>query len=55
MKRAIRKMVKCPQEKRFINWDTCAFHCDYSGSYDEFLGYILCNYKKEGKSVVTFP
>jgi len=55
MQRAIRKLVKCPMKEKFINWETCAFYCDYSGSYDEFFGYINCNYKKRGKPVITFP
>ncbi len=51
MRRAIRKVVECPWKKEFINWDTCAFHCNYSGSYNEFFGYINCNYRKNKKGI----
>ncbi len=41
----IRKMVKCPWKKKFVNWETCAYHCKYNGGYDEqYSMKIWCSY-----------
>lgn len=45
MKRAIRMMIKCPLQKRFVKFNTCAFKCRYNCGYDkQFSMNIWCSY-----------
>ena len=46
-KRTVRRMVKCPLQKRFVRWETCAFYCKYGQSYNvHWKEAIWCSYQK---------
>lgn len=45
MERAIGHVIKCPWKKRFVKFNTCAFHCGYNCGYDDqFNDKIWCSY-----------